>query len=984
MSASSSQGPFRLKWAAGATLLLAVFVSLGSVFWVSSRQPSLEMIRRAVAARRWAEVEAGLRHWLQRHPQDGDAWEMLGGLLFDQGRLEDALSALRQVREVDAGWVNAQIVIGEIAVRQHRLPEAEQSFRRAAGRNRRAAEPLERLVSLLSLERRPAEARSVLRRLFQITLDPRHLADSILISQLEFEVRDLSLELEEFLKQTPDDAWLRRVWGLFLLSRGRSAEALPHLEAAATAFEEDPLGRFALAECRMALGIPVDDLSLLGSPPSRAADAARWWVLRSRLAEAQGRDEETLESLRKAVAADPRNAEGQFRLGQVLIRRGDRAGGQVHLDRAEALGLQQDNLNRELRRLLRERTDVNALLRIGRLCQESGMTAESRDWFELAYRRDPRLRPPRFEAAQLATADDGPSVALSRPVLKASVLPRPTDHSSRMATRAGSACRFEDIAEQAGVRFQYDSGATSHLFIADTMGGGVALFDFDDDGWLDIYLVNGCALPIDRQSPPRPNKLYRNRRDGTFEDVTERAGVAGRGYGMGCVVGDFDNDGHDDLFVTGLNQTVLYHNRGDGTFADVTARAGVASSRWTTAAGFGDLDGDGDLDLVVVTYVEADPEQFLECRDKSGRPIHCQPEQFRAQLDHLFRNNGDGTFRDISREAGIEVPDGRGLGLAIADLDGDGRLDLFVANDGTANFLFRNRGGLRFEEVGLTAGVAYDAIGQPTASMGVVAEDLNRDGRIDLFHTNFINQSSTLHWNLGGGLFADGTLAANLAAPSRSRTGFGAVALDVDNDGTLDLFVANGHTDDQPWFNTPMAQTAQLFLGRDRGRFEPANPASSPYFALPVVGRGVAAGDLDNDGRVDLVVVHRDAPAAVLHNGARGGHWLGLRLCGTRSGRTPVGARVICQAGGRSQVRWVTSGTSYLSSSDPRLWFGLGPARTVEHLEVRWPSGTVQTWSNVEADRILDLREGDDQARVRSAIAPARETIAPSRNESGL
>ena len=828
-----------------------------------------------------------------------------------------------------------------------------------------AVEPLERLVSLLSLERRPAEARSVLRRLFQITRDPRHLVDSFLISQLESEVRDLNPELEEFLKQTPDDPWLRRVWGLFLLARGRSAEALPHLEAAAAAFEEDPLGRFALAECRMTFGIPVDDLSLLGSPPSRAADAARWWVLRSRLAEVRGRDEETLDYLRKAVSADPRNTEGHFRLGQAMIRRGDRAGGQVHLDRALALGLQQDNLKRELRRLLRERTDVDALLRIGRLCKDAGMTAESCDWFELAYRRDPRLRPPAFGLDQLAAVDDGPTVALSRPVLNASVLPRPTDHSPRMAPGPDSGSRFDDIAERAGVRFQYDSGATSRLFIADTMGGGVALFDFDDDGWLDIYFVNGCALPFDRQSRPRPNKLYRNRGDGTFEDVTERAGVAGRGYGMGCTVGDFDNDGHDDLFVTGLSNTVLYRNRGDGTFEDVTAHAGVSSSRWTTAAGFGDLDGDGDLDLMVVTYVEADPKDAVECRDKFGKLIHCNPDRFPAQLDHLFRNNGDGTFTDVSRQAGIEVPEGRGLGLAIADLDGDGRLDLFVANDGTANFLFRNRGGLQFEEVGLDAGVAYNGAGEPTASMGVVAEDLNEDGRVDLFHTNFINQGSTLRWNLGHGLFTDGTLAANLAASSLSKTGFGTVAFDVDNDGTLDLFVANGHTDDQPWYNTPMAQSAQLFLGRERGRFELASPEVSPYFSRPVVGRGVAAGDLDNDGRVDLVVVHRDAVAAVLRNGTRGGHWLGLRLRGTRSGTSPVGARVVCQAGGRSRVRWLTSGTSYLSSSDPRLWFGLGSAPKVEHLEVRWPSGTVQTWSDVAADRILDLQEGDDKPRVK-------------------
>jgi tetratricopeptide (TPR) repeat protein len=940
-------------------MVLAALASLGYVSWGLARESSLEAIRRAIAAQQWGDVEAGLRRWLRGHPRDDNAWELLGGVLFDRGRMLEALEALRRVREGDSGWVHAQTLIGEIAIRQRHLAEAERIFRRAAERDRRAVEPLERLASLLVLERRTAEARSVLRRLFQVSREPRHLADSILVAQLESEVRDLSPEIEAFLRQTPDDPWLRRVWGLFLMSRGRSAEARPHLEAAAMAFEDDPLGRFALAECRMAMGISPGDLSILGTPPSRAVDAARWWVLRSRLAEAWGRDDEALESARKAVTADPRNAEAQYRLGQAMIRRGDRQGARVHLDRAEAHGAQEDRLRLELRRLPRERFEGDSLLRIGRLCQEAEMTAEARDWFELALQRDPRHRPSRFDPGHLAPTDEGPAVALSRPVLIASAPPRPPDRSPQMAAQPDSGPRLEEIAEQSGVRFQYESGATPDLFIGDTMGGGVALFDYDDDGWLDLYFVNGCPLPFDRQSPPRPNMLYRNRGDGTFEEVTERAGVAGRGYGMGCAVGDFDNDGHDDLFVTGLSQTVLYRNRGDGTFEDVTNRAGVSSSRWTTAAGFADLDGDGDLDLVVVTYVEADPEDVVECRDKSGKPIHCQPERFPAQFDQLFCNNGDGTFTDVSREAGIEIPQGKGLGLAIADLDGDGRLDLFVANDGTANFLFRNRGGLHFEEVGLTAGVAYDGTGHPTASMGVVAEDLNGDGRIDLFHTNFINQANTLRWNLGG-QFVDATLAANLAAPSRSRTGFGTVALDVDNDGTLDLFVANGHTDDQPWLNTPMAQTAQLFLGREHGRFAWAGPEVSPYFSRPVVGRGVAAGDLDNDGRVDLVVVHRDAPAAVLRNVSRSGHWLGLRLRGTRSARSPVGARVVCRAGGRSAVRWVTSGTSYLSASDPRLWFGLGSARSVEYLEVRWPSGRVQAWSNLPADQILDLQEGDN------------------------
>jgi tetratricopeptide (TPR) repeat protein len=958
--------------AAGLTLLY--------VFWSAARQPSLEAIRRAFAAKRWEEVEGSLRRWLDLHPRDGNAWEMLGGVLFDRGRIPEAKRALLRVRPGDDGWVNAQVLIGEIAVRERNLAEAEAAFRRACEREPRAVEPLKRLKAFLTLERRTAEARAVMRRVFELTRDPHDLADSILVSQTETEVHDLGVEIEEFLRQAPDDPWLRRVWGLFLLSRGRAAEALPHLEAAALAFENDPVGRFAWAECRMALGDAGGDLGIMGTPPSRAVDAARWWMFRGRLAEAWGCQEAALESFKQAAAANPKSSEAHHRLGQALVRRGDRGGGQAQFNRADALGLVEDRLRRELRQMVRQAFDAASLVRIGRLCLEAGMAVEARDWFELARARDPRQVLGEGDLPRLARSDDGPAVALSSPVLKAAGrLPRgagPAPHPpfghllpvGEKGSRSGAEdrylpatrpppVRFEDIAEGSRVRFRYDCGAPSYLFIGDTMGGGVGLFDFDDDGWLDIYFVNGCPLPFDHSAPPHPNKLFRNLGNGAFEDVTQSAGARGRGYGMGCAVADFDHDGHDDLFLTGLNQTVLYRNKGDGTFEDVTVRAGVSSTRWTTAAGFADLDSDGDLDLVVVTYVEAPVEDVVECRDKAGRLIHCQPERFPAQFDHLFRNNGDGTFTDVSRAAGIEVPEGKGLGLAIADFDGDGLLDLFVANDGTPNFLFRNLGGLKFEEVGQSVGVAYDGSGRPTASMGVVAEDFNGDGRIDLYHTNFIEQTNTLRFNLGGGLFCDGTLAANLAAPSRAKTGFGTVALDVDNDGILDVFVANGHTDDQPWANIPMAQTAQLFLGHAGGRFELAGPEVSPYFAAPVVGRGVAAGDLDNDGRVDLVVVHRDAPAAVLKNVTPGGHWFGLRLRGTRSGRNPVGACVVACDGGRYATRWFTSGTSYLSSSDPTILFGLGAARQVERLEVRWPSGAVQHVSGLTGDRILGLRE---------------------------
>ena len=455
-------------------------------------------------------------------------------------------------------------------------------------------------------------------------------------------------------------------------------------------------------------------------------------------------------------------------------------------------------------------------------------SASPAPWFEQAIKLDPSQEQAQAALARVKDLPDTMADTMASPRL-ASNWSTSLDIRASGTTALGATSRdtgrgqvwstppppFEDRAFRAGVRFQYESGASDRMFIADTMGGGVGLIDYDDDGWLDIYFVNGCPIPFDTKSPPHPNRLYRNQGDGTFHEVTDQAGVGGQGYGMGCAVGDYDNDGDDDLFVTGLNQTILYRNRGDGTFEDVTSTAGVASDRWTTASGFGDLDGDGDLDLIVVTYVNINQYDKLECRDYAGRRIHCTPGRYEAQSDLLYRNNGDGTFTEISRAAGFEAPNGRGLGLAIADFDNDGKLDVFVANDASPNFLFRNLGGFRFDETGMKAGVAVNGSGRATASMGVVAADLDGDGRIDLFITNLVNESGTFFRNLGDGLFLDATLGAGLDAPSRPKTGFGTAAVDADGDGRLDLFLANGHVDNRPWANSAMAQTPLFFWGRD-------------------------------------------------------------------------------------------------------------------------------------------------------------------------
>ncbi len=953
----------RWNWPLLALLVVPLGVG-GYLVWRWAQERQWQEIRTAAESGAWSNAETGLRDWVKRHPEDGDAWELLGHILLEQGRDEEGLAVLREVPETAGVWPHTQALVAKLTLAKKDLPEVERVLRKAVERDPRALEAWQQLLPVLVLERRLGEARRVLRKLYELSRDPRPLADSLLLGQIESEVRDQNQDLEAYLRVTPDDPWLRRAWGMQLHGRGQSAEALPYLEEAARRFGDDPLVRFAWAECQMALGKSDQDIEILGEPPDRRWDAARWWVLRSRLEETWGRGKESRASLEKAVELDPKNFEAQYRLGQVLVREGEAEAGQARLERADAIAAAQESLKQEARALLRGGHDAASLLRIGRLCEELGLP-EARDWLELSIRSDPRQDALRFEVAKLpAGGGEGAGVALSDPRLVEGTGGEGRSETSGRGfvdvARGTTAARFEEIADRAGVNYRYEAGETPDLFIGDTMGGGVGLIDYDGDGWLDIYFVNGCALPVDRERTPTPNRLYRNRRDGTFEDVTEAAGVAGRGYGMGCAVADYDGDGDEDLLVTGLSGTILYRNRGDGTFEDVTEAAGVGSSRWTTAAGFGDLDGDADLDLMVVTYVDADPKNFVECRDRSGRLIHCQPLKFEAQLDQLFRNNGDGTFTDVSAEAGIERPEGRGLGLAILDYDEDGRLDLFVANDGSANFLFRNLGDWKFEDVAMSAGAAYDASGQPTASMGVVAQDLNGDGRIDLMHTNFLNQSSTLRLNAGGGLFVDGTLAANLAVPSRAKTGWGIVPLDVENDGTLDLFVANGHVDDQPWFNTPMAQEPQLYLGRAEGRFELAGGDVSGYFTRAAVGRGVAAGDLDNDGRIDVVVVHRDRAAAILRNVSEGGHWLGLRLRGVESGALPVGAKVTCRVGDRMMTRWVTSGTGYLSSSDPRVWFGLGEAALIDAMEVRWPSGRVQGFEKLAGDRILELTEGGE------------------------
>ncbi len=538
----------------------------------------------------------------------------------------------------------------------------------------------------------------------------------------------------------------------------------------------------------------------------------------------------------------------------------------------------------------------------------------------------------------------------------------------------GSEVRFADVTQEAGIGFRHAGGGTAKDYILETIGSGVAWLDFDRDGWMDLYLVNGGRweeLLAGRRSVS--SALYRNRGDGTFADVTKTAGAGGSQWGMGVAAADVDNDGWTDLFVANYGRDTLLRNRGDGSFEDVSEKSGLDSPAWSSSAAFADYDNAGLLDLYVTRYVRFDHRQAPAPNCKYRQiEVHCGPKGMTAETDTLYRNNGDGTFTDVTSAAGLTVPPAYGLGVSWLDFDEDGDPDLFVANDSTPNFLFRNDGG-RFQEIGLISGFAYSEDGNAQAGMGIAVGDHEGDGRLDLYLTHFSDDYNTLYANAGEEQFRDLSYQAKVAFPSWQFLGWGAFFFDYDHDGLVDLFVANGHIYpqvDRYQIGTSFAQRNQLLRNLGQGKFEEIRGAG-PALEQALSSRGAAYADFDNDGDLDVVVNNMDAAPSLLRNegGNRSGHWISLALEGTDSNRQAVGARVEVVAGGLRQVRELQAGSSYQSSHDPRLHFGLGSSARVEEVRVRWPSGKKQILRGLPADRFFRLREGSEPVEV-----PARPT----------
>ncbi len=972
----ATQNATNRRWLAiiGLAALTAVLGWLGWwAFWAWRSESELAKIRQLMESDRFREAKRSILRLPSPWANQPELVYRLGVCEHAAGNIPAALAAWSRVEphtiwSIKAGLARAGTLVGDLG----RFSEAEallENLMRNPGTLR--DDVRHTLSELYFWEGRRGAMRRLLERGYRSAADPViELRDHWRVDNSVTLLEKVRWEVDQASRRAPDDdrVWLAKA--SLATQTGRFAEAREWLNRCTDRRPRDPAvwrarldwARAAgnLAEARRAMAfVPADDLT------EDERLAVRGW-LASQLGNAKA-EVEALERLVTIVhdsAALDRLAvlawdSGQHERARALRRR------KAELDAAK-----------DRYRMLLDGSITPALFaELARLAESLGRRFETQGWWSLKARFAPSDQSAAQAIARLAekreSAPESPQATLAQlfldldPDLK-SISNPPHPSQSPLGEVVP---RFADLAAPAGLRFVFDNGRSHLRQIPETTGGGVGVFDYDGDGWLDIYVVQGGVFPPRSDRPNTGDRLFRNRGDGTFEDASAQSGISRmkRGFGLGVTVGDIDNDGHPDLFITRWRAYALYRNRGDGTFEDITDRAGLGGDRdWPSSAAFADLDNDGDLDLYVCHYLVWDADHPTLCPRKTFAAAnervepdqqynYCTPRPFAARPDHLFRNDG-GRFVDVTQEAGIVDGNGRGLGVVAADFDADGWVDLFVANDTTANYLWHNLGGMKFEETGVASGVACNADGAFQAGMGTACGDLDGDGLPDLFVTNFYGESTTFFRNLGSGIFADQTAAIGLAAPSRFLLGFGIVLLDANNDGRLDVATANGHVnDDRPDY--PYQMPASLFLGGKDGRLTDATAAAGEPWTIPRVARGLAVGDLDNDGRMDLVLLPQQTSLGYFHNQTEPGHAVTFELEGTRSNRDAIGAVVTLTAGGRSRHAWRYGGGSYQSASSPRIHFGLGDDR-IEQVEVHWPSGQLDRYGPVEADRCYRLREG--------------------------
>jgi tetratricopeptide (TPR) repeat protein len=1019
----------RIVWwsICGLGLLTLTLAAGAYVILDRSRRAELEEARHAMTEGRFAVARKQLVQLAKTWDASGEIELLLGECELARGQREDAIAAWARVPPSSPFFGRAGLLRATHLINSGRYTPAEEVLLAALARpDATTRYELERALGrLYRFEGRFDDVRRVIRSSWCRTLEPAAALKELWShdhSPMPVESWKRALESAD---DNDDRVWLGR--GVNATLTGRFATAVDWLNRCLERRPDD----LAVWRARLDLAVATDDnasfwAAAVQLPADDFAPVERQ-SLRAWAAKQSGDPASEMRELEALIHEAPGNTTALERLATLNVEAGKKHEAEV-LHRSKAkVDLAQDQLRKALldSSLLNQNADLLASrsVLLGRTFDAEGwaIVAEAHRRSSTGSASQPKAREghtslapdlarraedlcrqyPTILPTSLAT---GPKLAdrLSdlKPTATAGSGHRSSARVPPIESQLSPSPAFTDDAEAVGLRFTFDNGQTTQHLLPETMSGGIGLIDYDGDGWMDVYCVQGGSLEGQANSslaldPPRPpgervpegrvrgpgqstaqvtphnepeepppgDTLFHNRGDGTFEDVTRATGIAriawGKGYGLGVAVGDYDNDGHPDLFISRLERYALYRNRGDGTFEDATDRAGLAGRRDNpTSAAFADLDNDGDLDLYVCHYMLWDPAHPRICQTETGDYFYCDPSKVEPAPDHVFRND-NGRFVDITASSGLAETQGRGLGVVAVDLDDDNLIDLYVANDGTANYLFKNLGGFKFQEIGLEAGVAGSASGGYQAGMGVACGDLDGDGRPDLMVTNFYGEGTTLYGNLGDGLFADRSSASGIGLASRYLLGFGIAMLDVGNRGRLDVMIANGHVNDnRPYYL--YAMPCRLYENRPDGKLADISAQAGPPWTPERVGRGLAVGDLDNDGRIDAVVLSQNSPVAYFHNKSPDvGHRVTLRLEGAKSNRDAVGARITVTADGRRQVTQRMGGGSYQSANDPRLHFGLGASDRVENVEIRWPSGKIDRWTDLAAGGGYLLQEGN-------------------------
>jgi len=919
---------------------------------------------RAELEKARVDFESGYRGLArQRLEKLARQWSTNAEVLFQLGVCEEATghreTALATWAKIPSGTpfsTRAAVLRGEILIDSGKYSAAEsilETALRAQDQGSDISELRRSLIRLYRFEGRTADVRKLVRESWPTAADPVAVLKELwTMDNSPVPAEALATVLA---KADPidDRVWLGQA-NLATL-RGRLEEAKRKLEACRTRRPSDDAiwrGQLEFARAANDVNAAREVLPYLSISKFSEAEVLS---LRAWLASRLNRPDDERHALRSLLERNPSDVTANERLAALAWEDGQK-------EEATRLRTQKkkvDDARARYRALVLDSNDQAANApELARLATSLGLRFEAQAWSHLDAEVPVKSRLVTEVESQESAASTTIAGTLSDRL--ANLFPSSAWTSSTSFLHTTANPSFKDDAQASGLEFTFDNGQTPLHQLPETMSGGVAIFDYDGDGWFDVYVVQGGSLNPSVGEKKDGGHLFRNQGNGTFRDVTVKSELANmpHEYGISVTVGDYNNDGHPDLFVTRLRSYALYRNRGNGTFADATEAAGLLGVRdLPSSAAFADLDNDGDLDLYVCQYMLYDPDHPRLCPTEEGEYLYCTPSRVDPAPDHVFRNDR-GRFVDVTTEAGFVDPGGRGLGVVVADLDDDNKVDLFVANDGTANYLFRNLGGFRFEENGHIAGVAGNAAGGYHAGMGVACVDLDGDGRPELLVTNFYGEGTTLYQNLGQGIFHDQSAASGLGVSTRYLLGFGIAPLDFDADGRPDLMMANGHVNDQrPKF--PYAMPARLFAGGAGGRLTDVSDRAGAPFQTLRVGRGLATGDLDNDGKVDALLLAQNEPLSYFHNQSHSGHFVTFLLQGTRSNRDGVGARVTVTSRQHRQVAQRVGGGSYQSASDPRLHFGLGRDDIVESVEVRWPSGHTDRYTNLASDTGYRLREGD-------------------------